>query len=389
MITLVYVLLLAGSVIFHVAYRDNLSLIFLIIVVALSLLFIAMLIWARVFIKVELRMPKPVVGKGESIPLEIKVTNKSIFPIMLAEFRVNYHNAFMKNPTVADISTPIHGRSSDVISSSFISVYSGLITVSIEKLRLYDFFRLFNIGFCPKTEAVVSVLPRISGLSIAISPEVSDAFESDLFSKTKPGDDPSEVFDIRGYRGGDKQNRIHWKLSAKQEEMLVKEYSLPVNASVMLLLEFSIREKAERLRTADALLETTFSIAQLLQEQGFPHALARQDGNVFSEEKIASEDDINVALTRLLRTMPQTKGYPSLSTILSSSGSVGYSHIIYITATLTKEALSDIEKSELARKFTIIELCSEKLGKLPVETIGSVQLYRVPIGAIDALDLQI
>ena len=52
--------------------------------------------------------------------------------------------------------------------------------------------------------------------------------DSDRFSTYKKGDDPSEIFDIREYADGDKIQRIHWKLSSKTGDLMVKEGSLPL-----------------------------------------------------------------------------------------------------------------------------------------------------------------
>lgn len=43
-----------------------------------------------------------------------------------------------------------------------------------------------------------------------------------LFRKP-PGDDPGETYDIREYRSGDSIRQIHWKLSGKLDDIMIRE----------------------------------------------------------------------------------------------------------------------------------------------------------------------
>ena len=67
--------------------------------------------------------------------------------------------------------------------------------------------------------------------------------DSDTSSKTKSGEDVSEVFGLREYRPGDRWQKVHWKMTARQEHIWVKEYSLPIGASVVLAAENGRKEK--------------------------------------------------------------------------------------------------------------------------------------------------
>ena len=51
------------------------------------------------------------------------------------------------------------------------------------------------------------------------------------------GMDSQEIFDTRYYRQGDLLKNIHWKLSAKADDLLVKEFSMPADQSVEIYLD--------------------------------------------------------------------------------------------------------------------------------------------------------
>lgn len=61
--------------------------------------------------------------------------------------------------------------------------------------------------------------------------------EADVYDDFHPGDDPSEIFGVREFRAGDKMQSIHWKLSAKSDDLLVRENSQPKACPLVFLLE--------------------------------------------------------------------------------------------------------------------------------------------------------
>ena len=48
------------------------------------------------------------------------------------------------------------------------------------------------------------------------------------------GDDPSEIYQVREYRERDSLKDIHWKLSAREEELMVKERGFPLGCVVLI-----------------------------------------------------------------------------------------------------------------------------------------------------------
>ncbi len=61
--------------------------------------------------------------------------------------------------------------------------------------------------------------------------------DSDEYSMRKAGYDPSETFAIREYQPGDRIRQIHWKLTEKFDSLMVRDYGLPIQNTVLLLLE--------------------------------------------------------------------------------------------------------------------------------------------------------
>ena len=68
---------------------------------------------------------------------------------------------------------------------------------------------------------------------------------------------------MRSYIQGDPLNRVHWKLSAKEEELLVKEFSLPISSSVCILAELHKPENEDARFNLNGIYELVYAIGNL------------------------------------------------------------------------------------------------------------------------------
>ncbi|MBQ8412397.1 MAG: DUF58 domain-containing protein, partial [Lachnospiraceae bacterium] len=96
--------------------------------------------------------------------------------------------------------------------------------------------------------------------------------ESDEYDEHKPGHDNSEMFDVREYRNGDRIQNVHWKMTAKQDELMVKENSMPRSCPVVLFLDFK-GDKAHR-KNMISFIEIASSISFSLMDAGCMHYVA-------------------------------------------------------------------------------------------------------------------
>lgn len=78
------------------------------------------------------------------------------------------------------------------------------------------------------------MLPELDAVAVQVSERVRRYFgEAESYDDFQPGTDVSQIFDVREYRPGDRLQRIHWKLSAKSDGLLVREDSQPLACAVV------------------------------------------------------------------------------------------------------------------------------------------------------------
>ncbi|MGN0659797.1 MAG: DUF58 domain-containing protein [Emergencia sp.] len=158
-------------------------------------------------------------------------------------------------------------------------------------------------GLCRERKAAL-MLPAVREIPSAGSLTAAVDIEGVDYSGEKPGFDPSEIFAVREYREGDSLRSIHWKLSGKLDDLLVREPGLPVKNSMQLLMEtcFSGPDEETCRSTMDQVAAWTISLSEQLIDSGISHRLGWMNyrENVFHNYEIENAADLMGILGELL-----------------------------------------------------------------------------------------
>ena len=158
------------------------------------------------------------------------------------------------------------------LSKGTVSVYlpcrprgCGYTQIRLKEALFCDIMGL-NVLKAPEPKPVgVTVYPERLQLDVTADSSLSGFQEGEQQTVSKRGHDPSEVFDLREYRPGDDVRSIHWKLSGKLEEFLVKEPSDTSHYSTMVLLDAGLQAGTET--CGDALLSHAVGLALIFSER--------------------------------------------------------------------------------------------------------------------------
>lgn len=102
----------------------------------------------------------------------------------------------------------------------------GIKNMEISRIVIYDFMKIFKHTKKLNKNIQIMVVPNLYGVDVGkVSMDYEYDGESEKFSENQPGDDPSEIFDIREYEAGDRLSRVHWKLTTKLNRLMVKDFS--------------------------------------------------------------------------------------------------------------------------------------------------------------------
>lgn len=182
-------------------------------------------------LKISCRVPEQV-SLGDSAELTIKFSNRRLLPVRRCSFNVKIVNLFTGETNCFNLNYGLLDDSESMLSLPTAS--SGTLLCSLEDERLSSYLGLLCLRPKSQWQAKCTVLPRPKApenmASLESLPPASQIF------RPKPGGGYSEEHELRQYRPGDNLNSIHWKLSSKTDELIVREPMEPVESSTLVLL---------------------------------------------------------------------------------------------------------------------------------------------------------
>lgn len=230
-------------------------------------------------VRASLYLPIGVAEKNQPVSVGIGIENRSRIPVSKVNGKMRIRNRFYQPEELLILQGMAEGKGRTRIIASVSSSQCGPILLEVSELWMWDLFRLFKKKLPVRGTETLAVMPEMYMTSVILQESTRDfLIESEEYDKVKAGDDPSEVFQIREYRGGDRMQSIHWKLSARTDDLMVKEYSLPVGCAVVLFLDMEYQPE-EGYGYLDEFIEAGLAISQGLLEAGCEHYIVWFDKN--------------------------------------------------------------------------------------------------------------
>lgn len=368
---LIYVAAIAGTFWLMLMYNSFylVVLMWMLIILPFALILLLGIWFFR--IKVDMGISRESGTKHTPIPVQIKIDNESSFPVAYAEIKISYQNRFANERNVEIIATPVIQGQAGYITFTVIPSYCGILDLKLISIRYFDYLKLFSIRKKLYIHRKILVMPRIISFETEIHPKVDNRqSDTEHFSKIKPGDDSSEVFDIREYKAGDKLQRIHWKLSSKKDILMVKEFSLPIDDSLVLLLDLCVPEGVKnKAAYTDTLLETLFSISASLIENDCTHSIVwhnSQTGEI-ARRNILSENDLYDIMLEVL-SVPVYNKPLAIVRYNEEFGYASYAHMMYVTTDYSIETIEEINEYHESDATTIFVVGEFATTGFPEET---------------------
>lgn len=272
---LLYAALIVVMMLFFILYRGNLSFELLIFTLVFPLFLLVNVIWLKRAMKTGIYHSQEPILKGQVFFWIFQIKNPSIFSSPEARLTLEYRNSLTGNVQEVTFTVPVVSCNVQRIRMGFHAVTCGIMQITVKKLVIYDPLRLFHATLRLKQTDTVVIMPAPNVvLPSEWPPQPKPDADTNEYAKDRPGDDPSEIFDLHQYREGDPVSRIHWKLSSKLDTLMVKEYSLPLSAGCLMLSDYRhISKEPDSPLRVDAMLSAVSAAAMQLSTQGSSFAL--------------------------------------------------------------------------------------------------------------------
>lgn len=198
----------------------------------------------------------PAMGEpGKRIRAGVTLRNQSKRMDLRFDFTVKIHYAGRKGGKKKRYRGHIRAGEKKTFWCEFEPEMCGNVEVCVDKVRIYDFLGILCISRRCRKNARVKVMPEFRLMPLEITRRTRGfQADADVYSGERRGDDPSEIYQVREYRTRDSLKDIHWKLSAREGELMIKERGFPLGCTVLIWFE------------ADAGTGGTAGISRLLEK---------------------------------------------------------------------------------------------------------------------------
>jgi hypothetical protein len=219
-----YLLLLVSALLFTQALRSPVSAVLYVFFLLLPFFTLAYLLLASASVKVYVERGSAETPKRTPVRFGLTVANDSVVPVPFAEIDIMLPSERAVRCIGRRVRISLAPFGYYDLSETVAFPYRGEYEIGVSDIYVYDLFRMFRLRVTADTFTTVFVMPRRLTLDRGSSHAASDVNTSSV--KNISGIDRAELSDIREYRNGDHMKSIHWNLSSKTQDLVVKEYAM-------------------------------------------------------------------------------------------------------------------------------------------------------------------
>ncbi|MEG0742626.1 MAG: DUF58 domain-containing protein [Clostridia bacterium] len=240
------------------------------IIIALSWVFSYVSVrLAEKTIKVTNALSGVKVNRGDVVSMDIAVSHRGALPIAPVALRMRATS----NTPAGTIHLTQLGKRKQRVTHKFAADHVGAMFPGVDSYIIADVFGFFKREHKPDLAGQeLLVLP----VPFDVEPLRFAAGDMGVETMKRAMEDPSSPSDFRSYQQGDPLKRIHWKMSARKREIIVRQFEEPALPDALVLLDTSPPhlgnqpppDSAPFLQ--DALLETAASVVACQIRQDNP-----------------------------------------------------------------------------------------------------------------------
>lgn len=277
-----YLLLVAGAWLFRASYIGWLGPYIFAAAILLPLLILLFSLPSMMGLKISLFAPERIIRGGDG-KLIIDFNNPRILPVHSVTLHLEVRNRYTGSKTRHNfIFRNLESSQSEV---PLLTEECGELECTLLRFECRDALGIFSIRRRGNSICSCTVMPP------SVESDTPVHFDAPLSTvtvlKPKYGGGFAEEHDLRPYRAGDTANSIHWKLSSKMDDLIVREALVPENSTIFIVLS--------RVGEKDRGLEVLRWLSRALLEREEAHIIVAD-----SLYPVSSEEECDQAIASIL-----------------------------------------------------------------------------------------
>ena len=258
---LLYIILLVITFCGSLFFRQSFFVVLLLLLIVLP--FVSWFASYHAFHNLEVDILTKVIStfRFATAPITFRLKNNSIFPLLHCELLYQFHSLFYQEDAVKGLILPALSKKATSHSIPLKLCRNGCFRATLLSVKTYDYLRFFTFYREVNSNVEIKVLPDATGELPCHATLYQEGFDEYEESMAK-GNISSNVTDVREYQAGDRLQKIHWKLSAKVDKLMVKENEATSSTQFFILPELYLPDFTSDY--LDRTLDTSFVLAKKL-----------------------------------------------------------------------------------------------------------------------------
>lgn len=261
----------------------------------------------------------------------------------------------------------------------------GEISFYLEDIYLYDVFKLCRVPIqCTKRHHLV-VYPQEINLEINQEVSMQPRQNGILQYLYEKGNDVSEVFDLKEYVPGDDIRHMHWKLSAKTGQMLMKEGTRYSSYETVLLVDIGCFDQEKKLEeeTLSAAISYAMALSEHLLLKHIGHLVLFYNQGEFYLVELNHVQEYYQQLEQWLSKSVSDQGGQGLHLFISEQLDLVFSKMLYVTAGQFSKEISQLYERLSVSAFTF----RNNIEHINALKHNYAQLYELPVENLEKQEL--
>ncbi len=315
------------------------------------------------------------VDQKSILKVELK-TRHGFVAAGLMDLTLQLENLKFKEKKLFEIHFPI-SSSNRVFEIEYIPKLCGIVELSCTRAMVYDILGLVDLSIKKPETKSITVYPKKVAIQLEKRNDAGSIRDGDQYEKNKKGMDMSDIYDMREYIPGDNIRRVHWKLSSKLDNMVIRDGSDTSYYDTILLLDIGLnnQEKAYEKELLSTAYETGMAVSRSLLLIGIQHCLCISQQSGVSVFELTNESGyLNMQEEMLQMPIPNQNGmgfYYAISQDIENK----YTKLIYLTVGECRQELLQIGGK---MDVTVISI-AEGDGEIRMTEEGRSQIIELPV----------
>lgn len=390
---IIYAVFLAAALAFSMVYTSRITAVILVTAIAYPIAAAGLTALQLIFLRADFADSRLTLPKNESFEFCVNVRNASVLPCAPLELvcslpdpesgRFTRKRIYVSLSPLASAKLIVEGR----------HLYRGCYTAEMETLSIVDPLRIIRLTKKQKSRMTLVFLPRKLPLDDVAFSTVG---ERSLSRPNAVTDEREDFSHVRDYHIGDNFRLVHWKLTAKQDELMIKQYDAVADKRVLVVCDRSdlpdpppapqkdkrgktaantagdITAGGDSLLRADTIIETALAFVKAALDSGVHSTVRMSQPPDFREISVTNNFEYD-RFFDMMSILPVTADgrHEDFLALLDNSDTRLAAAVVLITSTLTQEVIS---RAEEYAKTSEVYLAFINPGGKPVEN----SLYEQP-----------